>query len=398
MKNRYLLWFLFAATTMACNDDRPDEFHSADDTKYIRFGAPTISIGNIETRSTLHNELPDGSQFGVLGYCVPRQAETGGITDKFDFYGGDSDWDTKKDLLCADVFYNQEVSYSNGTCMYKNEQGDLTKWYTSDNVGDDAIDPSRFLYSFFAYYPFTSTKGGFSTTPTSKDEVGTPKLTFTMPFEQGGDVTAPLNHELVFDAMLAAKYNHPQYDGNVKLTFYHLLTALRFRVNNYDEGTEEVTIHSLKLSGKFYRSMTIDFSDATKVTQKVSELNKDAYIGTFTIVDESTPESFRKCAANGSMLLGEGTEGTALLLLPNVNAAAGSSLFLGEDKVLTVEYTFRGETKTRTFPDIHLTYTPVQSRRYTASLNFIGGHLILEFIADNSDHWEWDQENDITIN
>lgn len=103
--------------------------------------------------------------------------------------------------------------------------------------------------------------------PASATTRGVPKLTFTMPLGETGDVaTTTLNDMQTPDAMVSVVYNHLRTTGNVGFNFSHIMTGLGFAVNNYnygDEKKETVTVKRVTLSGHFTRSITIDFSKNT---------------------------------------------------------------------------------------------------------------------------------------
>lgn len=381
-----------------------------DSSRYICFGRPAVSFAPIDVSqrspnagypgiySVLHNSLPEGESFGVVGCCVPYSISGGSVSTTPDYATASADWEHKKQLVHADVFYKQEVTYKNGRCSYPN----LKKWYLPEDVPGTSLDFDRFRYSFFAYYPF---EPYFTVTPSSSAALGTPKFTFTMPFVSatGTSNNAALDHELIPDAMISAHYDLEKASGNVTLTFRHLLTGLRFRVNNYDEE-HDLTIHSLTLSGQFYRSLTLDFDESAHIIQQATPLSSDCYRGTFTIVSDSDPLATRQCIRGSSKLMGEseGSGGTTVLLLPDVNAdprnPTNPTYYLGNEKTLTITYSFDGgNTTTQTIPNIQLAYQPVQSTRYTANLNFAGGSFVLVFVADNNEHWEWDDENNLII-
>ena len=98
-------------------------------------------------------------------------------------------------------------------CTYDyNNSGGPRKWYnTTENPA--ATSPDSYRYTFFAYYP----KDGFTVeSPASATTRGVPKLTFTMPFGETGDVaTTTLNDMQTPDAMVSVVYNHLRTTGNV---------------------------------------------------------------------------------------------------------------------------------------------------------------------------------------
>ena len=134
--------------------------------------------------------------------------------------------------------------------------------------------------------------------------------------------------------MIAANFNHCQADGKVDMTFRHLLTGFRFRINNYD--TDPLRIESLRLTGRFYRSSNFSFPTEA-VTQTTPELASNQYNGNFSFV--SAADNF-EVAGGSAKLLGtaaDGTDGTTLLLLTNPAATPetvdnGTDYFIGADK------------------------------------------------------------------
>ena len=80
---------------------------------YIRFGMPGMEV---EAKSTLVNgTLPEGSQFGVLGYCLAQVAPD---NPELNASSGSVSWDTKKELCRPHLFYKKTVTYSGGACTY----------------------------------------------------------------------------------------------------------------------------------------------------------------------------------------------------------------------------------------------------------------------------------------
>lgn len=409
MQNKWRAMLLCSIMFAACGDDFSDEVRNIDHTKYICFGTPAVSMEGVDmlrseptTRSTLINDaLPEGSSFGVMGYCVPYTLSTSGgdisVLNTPDYSAAGAKWDSKKSLVYPDVFNNQEVTYENGVCRYTS----VKPWYTQQQVNNSNIRPENFHYSFFAYYPYNAnlqvdTDGSDYW---SDRTWGAPRITFTMPWNNGG-LTILRSHSDIPDIMLATQYDFQKAQGSVPFRFYHLLTALRFRINNYDD-TKTLTIHSLTFRGRFYRSVTVDFAENPPV-QKVAALNENSYSGTFTIVSRDNPEV---CTAGTSKLMGatgDNPDGTTLLLLPNPdanpNAETNPSFYLGDQKSVTITYSFDGEVEQQqTIANINLAYKPMQSTRYTVNLNFMGGKFVLMCQPDNNEHWEGDNENDIII-
>lgn len=396
----YLSFALLAMFTAACSsmDDEnkilPNEY--GDDV--IRFAAPVIdmSVSTTPTRATLMNTITPETTFGVLGYCVPYQLGENNQTP--DYRAGISDWLTKKELAHADIMYKEPIFYDGEKCVYANHETDLSlpkRWYTPTAEHNEPT--GRFLYTFIAYHPFKQTDGGFTVTPTDAITKGTPKLHYTMPYPSSNNLTAPLDINAAQDVMWATVFDHSSTQGAVTLAFKHLLTGLRFQINNFNTK-KAVTIHELAIEGRFYRVAEIDFKPADP-TMSVTD---DRYAGTFHFLQGKKVE----IAANTTQVIGANTpedQGTAILLLPKFDAKAPSGTssvpYLGSDKSIIITYSYPGEPqKTKRIENFSLGRIPAQGTCYTLNLNFIGSEILLMFTADSIEYWEAGSDNEIIIN
>ena len=360
-----------------------------DASSVITFGLPAVSVEAVGQpgidkapgRSTLLNAFPSGESFNVLGYCIPRNVSN---TAEEDRSQASQNWKQKAQFSCADVFYNTTVTVNGSQATYS---GNLKPWYTTTEPSNAAANG---LYSFMAYYPV----GNFTVAPDNASTVGVPVITFTIPAEAYND------HTRIPDAMIAANFNHCQADGKVDMTFRHLLTGFRFRINNYD--TDPLRIESLRLTGRFYRSSNFSFPTEA-VTQTTPELASNQYNGNFSFV--SAADNF-EVAGGSAKLLGtaaDGTDGTTLLLLTNPAATPetvdnGTDYFIGADKKLVINYSIGNSGTISMEIPFRLTYKTTPAHRYTANLNFVGDKFVLIFMADNNENWESGSDNDITIN
>ena len=214
----------------SCQQQRPS---SAPEGAII-FGSPSVYISG-NTRSTLiSGELRDGASFGVFGYCLSNRIGTTGL---------------------------------------------------DGNVNKNIHETDRFRYSFFAYYPYdndTYDAAGFDVINLdSPDDFGAPSFRYTMPFSDG-DVSTELDHMKTPDAMLAVLYNRYSSEGNLQFIFSHLLTALGVEVNNFSD--HRLTIHSITLSGTFYRTMYVDLSGQNV---RFTSPGTDVYKGHYVFLDQS---------------------------------------------------------------------------------------------------------------
>lgn len=378
MKQRYIL----PALLLLCSACQQEEWaqSEADSPDAIRFAAPAITVEKL-TRSTFYNEFPISGTFGVLGYCVPYQR--GSDTD-MDWMSGSANWGNKRGNAFPDVFFKQAVTYDGSACTYNYNNDGPRKWYnTTDNP--EATSPDSYRYTFFAYYPMN----GFTVeSPADSTTRGVPKLTFTMPFNNAGDVaTTKLDDAKTPDAMVSVVYNHLRTTGNVGFNFSHIMTGLGFAVNNYNYGSEEVetvTVKRVTLSGNFTRSITIDFSKNT---------NEDgfyAYSGTYpgTYVIYNDPNGLAVTPNSTYSLIGD----KYLLLLSNTT----DGTYFGKNVKVSVEYTYRGTNKTAT-AECPAQFQPRAGVRYTAQLNFVSETFALNFIAADNEFWEDGGDSDVSI-
>ena len=367
MRKRNWICVLLLVAWTAC-DNEPEVEPTGGET--IRFGLPGIEV-DAEARSGPLNQLEEGTSFGVLGYCIPQTSPSDQTPDES---RGGVALDLKKSLCAPSLFYKQEVTYSGGGCTYK----PLQRWYT----------PTDYLYSFFAYYPFGDTYFAVTTRETT---LGAPRVKFSIPVT---NTAADAEVELpdVPDAMVAQEIDVAKGDGVVTLDFYHILTGLNFQVNNYNVREDEngnqvagepVIIHSLKLKGKFYKSVEINFDEGY-------DYPDETYWGTYTIVPDSSNIEI------GGLESVSQIGGKTLLLVSNLNKTDIQDGYLG-DLDLEINYSF-GESRnvTRTFgrPE---NFLPAGGTVYTAQLNFIGNSFVLNFIVDNNSQWEDGADSDITF-
>ena len=392
MKKTYLWMAVTACLLAACQaDEWPGTVPEATD-DVIRFGVPTIHV-EADTRSTTYDALPVGGQFGVLGYCVPY--ELGGQS-ALDYGSGASLWGAKFRLCPPSVFYKQAVTVTDGNyCSYATDVNNLKHWY-ADGHGlngegiSEVTNADEYRYTFFAYYPFD---GAFTVdAPTSETAYGAPKFTFTMP-QAGDNLSTPLDHSITPDAMFAQPaYNYRRTQGSVNFTFSHLLTALGFEVNNFSKY--KLTIHSITLSGRFFRQIVLDFSQTGTLSAGTYSFPANYYTGTYTILSGDlplNPVEGQESVSSGLLPKNADGEGEHILLI------SGESPYFGPDNSgnnqvkVNIDYTFGDgispEQRTESYARPE-TFAPTPGTKYTAQLNFVGNAFVLQFVVDNSEMWE----------
>lgn len=239
MRNISLLYLFLLFIMVAC------ETEPSMDGSVISFSA---DIDFVETRARVEGEtFPDGSSFGVLGYCLAFKSMTDKTTNAS---SGTADWNTKKIFCAPRLFYKQEVTKSDGNWSYTPEQGTTTALEKDENSGLlQWYANSDFKYTFFAYFPFTTGSGNnnWIITPSAYDAIGEPSAIFTI-----NDFTN------VPDLMTASLVDTRKGDGNIKLKFQHHLTGLKIRFTNYDKIKREIT--SISIGGSLYNTLTVDLN------------------------------------------------------------------------------------------------------------------------------------------
>lgn len=359
---RLLAMGIMATTFMSCSNEEPVEHFNPE--TYIGFHLPAVSMSGPEisemgTRGIKYDAFPKGGTFGVLGYLKSNDNDA------------ISDWSTKYQFLSPDIFNKKPVTYNeSGMCSYTG----LVRW--AEEKGQTAN-----LYTFFAYYP---NEGNFNIAYSGGDR-GAPKFTYTMPFSGTG---LTLNNDAAVDAMMAVKYNHTKAMGNVDFTFGHLMTAIRFKVNNYDDDTP-VKINTISLSGDFYRSTTLDYTPVAGANHLSRTTNtNDTYNGTYTFYDNSAEPL--EVVAGTSTFVGDGS-GTIVLLLPGIddtNTVTG----LGNSVSFSCNYKFMNEFDQTGGSDLNYPFEP--GTLYTINLNFIGDSFTINI---TSEKWDDGSNNDIII-
>lgn len=371
-----------AVSLCGCGKNVPDHIYSPGER--ILFAAPQMSV---ETRSTLKEALASGDAFGVIGYCMPYQV---GTTNP-DPSGAVSTWSAKRNLCPPNVFFGQKVTVTDNGCIYDFEGHEGVnnpkywyRWnagqgYGLDGNQNDIVteDADEYRYSFFAYYPYDSYDSFTIDSPSNASAAGAPVLSFEMP-QTGSSKEAALDHRSTPDAMLSVIYN-ARSGSNLQFSMSHVLTALGFEVNNFSD--QDLTVHSIKLHGKFYKKIEIDFTGETVEYT----FPADRYSGTYTVYDGG--DEGMLLAAPSEDEAGTSSEspigGEHILLISGEDGA-----YFGEDVCLFIDYTFGGERKTRDDITRPGSFTPVPGVKYTAQLNFVGNAFVLQFVVDNGDVWE----------
>ena len=357
-----------------------------DPTQSIVFGQAAATGGidaqkqaSTPSRSTLLNALPEGAQTRVYGYCVPLS-----VSLNADPASATLPWVQKANYSVPDVFPGNDTSEGNitGTTLTVNNgrlkyDGTPKPWLTGSNLDADAAN-----YTFISHYPASGAFTYSRHAVAANSRTGAPRFTFSMP------AAAATDHTAIPDAMVAAKFDHQKSDGQVHFTYRHILTALRFQINNY--SAEELTLTSISLEGDFFNSAAFTFN--------TGEIVQTTAATTFHGNWDLTPAGGMKVASNSGRPLGDGTRGTSVMLLtdPAITPSAGNNTdCLGSNKKLHVVYSI-GTTPYTQDLDVKLLFKPAGGTSYALNLNFVGNEFVIFF--QPTDLWENGSDNGIVIN
>lgn len=405
-----LMPFIGACSSNTPGGDLPDP------EEIITFSTPLVVQEEAKSSraSLITGVLPQGTEFGVLGYCIPlKLSHSGSFTDAdYEAVGGSSTWEVKKNFLTPDVIYKGQLTVEDNGCYYSAPAGGTATpaiWYTSSSpkVAGTNVNTSAFKYTFVAYYPYD---GRFTVSPEGEHGIGAPKLTYTVIYghatddPHGNGIGSATNRierhpDITQDAMYAFTRDHVRASGAVDLTFHHIFCGLSVQLNNFSEESP-VTVNSVTISGAFYRSATIDFSQPDPTTT----VSDDKYWGTFQFLGATGDGANRtpvpvEIPKQSSIIAGataDAPDGTVVFLLPNQND--GEKQFIGTNKVITVDFDYNGNHYTKTIDGFSLGRIPQSGVVYKLNINFLGDHIVLMLTADEIEYWEPGSDNEIIIN
>lgn len=367
----------------ACQKERADDI-GLDSNDRIMFASPMLTVETRAGTGELKDALSPGDEFGVLGYCIPYKV---GSSSELDYNGAASSWSTKRNYCAPNVFYKQKVTVQNSGCIYDYTGGQDNKpkyWYsdgfdTERNENSSITDADQYQYSFYAYYPYD---GGYWTveSPDGASDAGAPQLTFSMRQPGGSDFTTGLDQSLTPDAMLAVLYNCKRGDGNLQFNFSHVLTGLRFVVNNYSES--DLLVYSIKLQGHFFKKVQVDFSNTVVAFSFPTDRYTGSYILYVNTGGLSLPAPTEDQAGTSSDSILEEEYKKYIMLI------SGEGSYFGEDVQVVIDYKLGDSDRKTEYITRPGTFTPSPGVRYTAQLNFVGNAFVLQFVVDNSEQWE----------
>lgn len=186
--------------------------------------------------------------------------------------------------------------------------------------------------------------------------------------------------------MLSVLYDHTKNEGNVRFNFRHVLTALGVEINNFSDF--DLTIHSLKLEGTFYKKVAIDFTGSTVSWSMLP----DRYSGYYSIL-ESDLELPAPDAEQGQTVM----QSPSPIGGEHIMLVSGAGIPFGEDVAIRINYTFGDSGPVEKVIYRPGTFIPQAGVKYITQLNFVGDAFVLQFVVDNSESWEDGSDSDITF-
>lgn len=398
MKRFSFISAILIAVFTAC-DKGPISFTDRSPYGQITFATPEVKLeSGPETRNRIAGTvLQPGESFGVWGYCAAYSPGTTNVVDESSY---SSEWAIKK-KLCPPTLFNPKTPLDRGMlkvdvnesgCSYTNDNSALN----TDNGAMPWLDDENSLYTFVAVYPTSADGLSFDFAKQNEALVDAPKIIYSVPYS--GVVPTSTNSNTP-DIMVAWRENHRKSEGHVPLTFYHLMSSLSVRVNNYSEyydaddnrqGTN-LKIHSIKLQGTFHKTLTVDMSDNGNYSFS------DSYAATYVLFDagdEGYSVPYMDNPSTGeidetSVVLGE-----PLMLLcgkPGVDDPYGPGSKDQENGIkLVIDYTFGDNRKNDVAMNLlnpDLSFSPQVGINYTFQLNWIGDGLVLLVMPSSNAQW-----------
>lgn len=395
-KYKYIALSIVTVVLASCSsNEEPNANFSSDD--YISFAEPTVNLdatlGDFANNPGTRAMSTNIDEFRVWAYCVPNNVKG----DKNESVVG-QEWDDKAIFFTsgADIFNGMKV-ISNSVKGYASYDQSNTE-YSKDNFKQWHTNADA-RYTFIALYDPTK-KGKYSmgsgSVTTEIDDQGKnksygPKLTFEIDQKSTTLIDDLIEYTDQPDALIAAKYDHRKSDGRVGLSFFHFMTGIRFRFNNYTSD-KELVIKKVTFKGEFHKTATFDFTSDSPV-MSVS----GTYAGTFKLFEgsQSIPASGSEMMRNSS-----NEDPITLLLLPNPNGTTeeDGNFTLGSNKEIEIVYSFDGgKNRTFTYSNFTLSYLPQPNTLHTATFNFVGDEFIVMFQADDTKNWQNGSDNTVTI-
>lgn len=385
MKNSYLYTIAIISVLLSLVSCSENDLISVDRSsdKYIVFGYPTINLDatigdfadNYNTRGQLATSV---DEFTVWAYCtannISDNTQSEGTSaarwnDKSKFFTGNADGGADVANLAKSTVNPSKNNYNGGN---------LTPWKDDNNARYTFIGATgNATYSMEKASPVTGNSHG-------------PRLTITLPTSS----KSVLDRKQQPDIMVAAAFDHQHEDGNVKFSFFHIMTALRFKFHNHSD--KDLIIKKMTFKGTFHKEAVLDFT----TTNPVMTVTSNKYTGSFSIID--TEQEIPHGSAD---FAGGDTDPSYLILLPNPEGTTDNNdgkFVLGSNKSIDIYYRFADDKEGQedrhftTDDNFTLNYLPQPNTLHTAHFNFIGDNFTISFQAEDK-NWDNGSDNKYTI-
>lgn len=344
MRKKYitLSWILSAALwTGGCSNEEEQADGRLLSNSPVTFFTEVTTDG--ATRGTLINDFPSGAGVGLYGYCCDENGQY-----------GRNDWAHKKAFCTPDenLFNDTPMTFDGAVWDYAG----LKSWYA---------DP-EYYYAFFAYYPYSGAGIAVQTENSGGQPIGDPILTYTMPFNQGGQTTTERSQDGILDVLYASRIDWQNTSGApVPLSFAHLMTGLEFEVENY--GGAPVRINDLRIQGTFHHSASVQLSDIT---------TSGTYSGYFPIIQGRT-ETYEEATTPHKVNDADGKLVELMLLADYDNNTIGQNI------EVSVSYDLGTGSYTNEVISLPaMTFQP--GVKNIIRLEFIGSHVVLSCMPGNN--------------
>lgn len=310
--------------------------------------------------SLVSGTLPSGTRYGVFGFLFPRNI----ATDALETAHGGVSWAEKRANSKPDIFFNAAVNYSGGVSTF-NSAGDKKEW--------TAVLTDK--YTFFAYWPHTSTNSNVSVISTSSTK-DAPTMSYSMPSSYYGNASITDLSGMV-DFMTAQAVDRTSPMGSVPLNFNHRLFAVDFAVNNFnpenDNGDNDIKITRVAFSGTFNKTISCSLGDLPSAGLD-NYTSGGTYTATFVIYNGAamTVEPNTLTGKTPIPLDAEARAASHLILVPQETGAGTWSVSVTYSKG-------DGSSTTDTIsPNAGIFYP---GTKYTVCLNFLGDAVSIDIQA-----------------
>lgn len=330
---------------------------------YIRFST------GVATKAPIIENLR-GKSFGVLGYS----------------YGFNSNWDIARPLATPELFYDLTVvcAAENGVCTYD-----------MNNLPEDGnqLQPWNLAkkYSFFSYYPMSSSDNGISIS--GQNAVNMPTVTYSLPLKS--QTSGEVDPDDLQDLMTASAIDMTAGVGLVGFTFQHRLFCIEVLAQNFnteniienEDGTttsidadEYISNLKLTIDNLAYQEITVPMMKGDELTQSTVVANSYGAVD-FRLLESSEEVKVPSHDEGAGVVSLSGTDGSKIVMLVPQDASdtkmTGSLSFNLKNSVGTEV------TVTRNFEsDINFQ----EGKKYTIVISFTGETIVIALAESGA--WE----------